>query len=326
MSAATATAGVPPDAKKDRKRFVNYVINRADVWHREHMGRLYTAWAGWNARHFDNALVVPYLLMTAPGSPRAYGDYGRLSCWGGHGQTRIREKLLTGAHPHMRPGDQYAEGRYLFVADVFLHESVHQWQHEVLNNLEPGYKGHGPLFAGRCNEIGAVLGLPRVRPAKVRGKDKDLPSCAQWPHNVRPEGYYLGAYLPPGKKDPEGEGEGEGEEEPPATLAAALAALIEAALHLGGLLPGELLGPLEKLHRDKGWPAPPGQETRSLLLVTAAATFLDHRDGRSHERPGGGGVIVPVPGVSGNGDPQELVRKVKQLAALPAPAVLGGRS
>src|SRR5262249_54286367 len=60
-----------------------------------------------------------------------------------------------------------------------------------------GYKGHGPVFAGECNRIGAALGLPRVRPAKARGKDGHLPSCAQWPHNVRPEGYYLGAYQPP---------------------------------------------------------------------------------------------------------------------------------
>jgi hypothetical protein len=38
-----------------------------------------------------------------------------------------------------------------------------------------------------------------VRPAKARGKDKDLPTCAEWPHNVRPPGYYLGAYVPPGE-------------------------------------------------------------------------------------------------------------------------------
>ncbi len=35
-----------------------------------------------------------------------------------------------------------------------------------------------------------------LRSMKKRGKDKDLPSCAQWPLNVRPRDYYLGAYKP----------------------------------------------------------------------------------------------------------------------------------
>ena len=47
-------------------------------------------------------------------------------------------------------------------------------------------------------EIGQKLGLPPVRASRNRGKDADLPSCAQWPHCVRPEGYYLGAYVPGG--------------------------------------------------------------------------------------------------------------------------------
>jgi hypothetical protein len=198
---------VPPDAKTHREDFVAYVLDRAAPWHRQHMGRLYRQWIDWNDHHFGGALVAPYLLLTETACPRRYGDYSKTSGWGGYGQTRVREKLLTGAHPHVREGDQYAEGRYLFVADVFLHETVHQWQHEVKGNLEPGYKGHGPLFAGRCNEIGAALGLPPVRPAKARGKDKDLPSCAQWPSNVRPEGYYMGAYLPPGEDEGEDEDE-----------------------------------------------------------------------------------------------------------------------
>jgi hypothetical protein len=51
-------------------------------------------------------------------------------------------------------------------------------------------------FAALCNEIGQALGLPPVRSMKKRGKDKDLPSCAHWPLNVRPRDYYLGAYKP----------------------------------------------------------------------------------------------------------------------------------
>jgi hypothetical protein len=60
--------------------------------------------------------------------------------------------------------------------------------------LEDGFHGHGPKFRDQCNRIGALLGLPPVRTSKARGKDKALPSCAQWPHCVRPADYYLGAY------------------------------------------------------------------------------------------------------------------------------------
>jgi hypothetical protein len=67
---------------------------------------------------------------------------------------------------------------------------------------------------------------------KKRGPDKDLPSCAQWPHNVRPAGFYLGAYKPdPG---PAGEGEpdaGAGEETAGAGAAAnPLAELLDQVL------------------------------------------------------------------------------------------------
>jgi hypothetical protein len=80
-----------------------------------------------------------------------------------------------------------------FVEDVLLHESVHQYCDEVLHTSEKSYKGHGPVFANECTRIGELLGLPPVRPAKARGPNKDMPSCADWPHNVRPREYYLGA-------------------------------------------------------------------------------------------------------------------------------------
>jgi len=39
------------------------------------------------------------------------------------------------------------------------------------------------------------LRLPPVRVAKARGPEKDLPSCAHWPHCVRPASYYKGAFI-----------------------------------------------------------------------------------------------------------------------------------
>jgi hypothetical protein len=133
-------------------------------------------------------------MFAEPSSSQRLGDYARVSDFGGHGQVRLRPSLLTGTHPSIRAGDKYAEGRFRLVADVFLHETIHQWQHEVLGDLEGGYHGHGPKFRDQCNRIGALLGLPPVRTSKARGKDKALASCAYWPHCVRPADHYLGAY------------------------------------------------------------------------------------------------------------------------------------
>jgi hypothetical protein len=178
-----------------RKAYQEFVLSEAHPWYQEHLGRLYSFWHIWNQGYFDGALVTPYVMFAVPRCPQALGDYSRVSGFGGHGQVRLRPSLLTGTHPSVRGGGQYAEGRFLFVADVFLHETVHQWQHEVLADLEDGYHGHGPKFRDQCNRIGALLGLPPVRTSKARGKDKALPSCAYWPHCVRPAEYYQGAYV-----------------------------------------------------------------------------------------------------------------------------------
>jgi hypothetical protein len=177
-----------------REQFQDYVIYESRPWHREHLGRLYLRWDEWNEQYFEDRLVTPYVWLAEPGSPQRLGDYAGVSGFGGHGQIRIRPSLLTGRHAGVRSGEKYAEGRFRLVADVFLHETIHQWQHEVLGDWEDGYHGHGPQFRDQCNRIGAMLGLPPVRTSKARGKDQALPSCAHWPHCVRPPEYYLGAY------------------------------------------------------------------------------------------------------------------------------------
>jgi hypothetical protein len=45
-----------------------------------------------------------------------------------------------------------------FGLDVVLHEMVHAACSHLDGDAEPGYKGHGPKFAARCNAIGALLG------------------------------------------------------------------------------------------------------------------------------------------------------------------------
>jgi len=204
MSLLTATALSEADIKH-RMEFRDFVLKKAEPWHREHLGKLYDLWEEWLPRYFDSRLIVPYLNFGTPSHPRAYGTYSPVSSFGGHGEIKIRKSLLTGTHPRMREGAEFQEGRSRFVADVNLHECVHQYQHEDVGNTEDSYHGHGPIFRDKCNEIGKALGLGRVRTSKKRGPDAHLPSCAQWPHCVRPLDYYLGALLDPKEKEPEEE-------------------------------------------------------------------------------------------------------------------------
>jgi hypothetical protein len=184
-----------PEEIAHRKGFWEFVETHGELWHKQHLGRLLERWRQWNQEHYASTLIPPYMLLNEPVAPNVYGDCARLSGFGGRSQIRIRPSLLVGTHPDMRRGDDYAEGRSLFTDDVLLHEMIHQWQQEVVGNPEGAYHGHGPLFRDKANEIGERLGLPRVRTSKDRGKkDKSLPSCSQWPHNVRPDEYYQGAY------------------------------------------------------------------------------------------------------------------------------------
>jgi hypothetical protein len=187
---------------RHRTEFADYATTHsASDWHRAHLEHLYRHWVSANGDYFGNACIQPHIVLAEPKSPSALGDHAKVSGWGSKNQIRIRPSLITGKHKSLKPGDEYAEGRTRFVEDVLLHESVHQYCDEALHHDEESYKGHGPIFAGECNRIGAILGLSLVRPAKARGKNKDLPSCAQWPHNVRPAGYYLGALAGPPKPD-----------------------------------------------------------------------------------------------------------------------------
>jgi hypothetical protein len=120
--------------------------------------------------------------------------------------------LWDGSHPQVRSGDEFAEGRFLILADVLLHETIHQYHDEITGQVERGYHGHGPAFRDECNRIGKALGLPPVRTSKARGPEKELPSCAHWPFNVRPEGYYRGALAAGVEETKEGE-EAEAEED-----------------------------------------------------------------------------------------------------------------
>jgi SprT-like family len=133
---------------------------------------LYVAFDVFNRAFFGGALPPATLLWTAPGSPRAYADHIAADEHGIRFRIRVSPSICKyGAK---------------FVLDVVLHEMVHAACNHLDRDGEPGYKGHGPKFAARCNAIGKLLGLAEVSPKGRGGK----PDCAQWPLNVRPLGYY----------------------------------------------------------------------------------------------------------------------------------------
>jgi hypothetical protein len=151
-----------------------HVTTRAvvDVHGMEIVRELYAAFDRLNEAHFEGRLAPPLILVAHTSSPRALGDHCDRDVHGLRSRIRVHPKIL--------------ERGLLFALDILLHEMVHTWQGEIAGDLEEGYRGHGPLFAGRCNAIGQSFGLPEVSPKGRHGK----PDCAQWPLNVRPPGFY----------------------------------------------------------------------------------------------------------------------------------------
>ncbi len=181
-----------------REQMRRYILEHSEPWHRKHLGDLERLWQQWNIEHFDAAMHVATILLSNPTNPRRLGQCAPISGFGCRSEIIIRPSLLVGTHPKVRAGSKYARGRSLLVADVLLHEMIHQWQQEITGDTEESYKGHGPTFSAKANEIGARLGLPLVgRTYKKRDcADKGLESPSYWPHIVRPEGYFLGAVVP----------------------------------------------------------------------------------------------------------------------------------
>ncbi len=198
MTLATSPlVGTIPEADRDlREHIRDFALTDAAPWHRKHLTRLYGIWEDLNTRYYGGVMVPPILQLLEPIAPSVYGDCSPVSGTGARSQIRLRPSLLRGTHPHMRDND---EGRFRFVADVLMHEQIHQYHQEITGIREPNYHGHGPAFCGKCNELSADLGLATVI-VKKRAKH-DGPRCAQWPHSVRPLSYYLGAYVPPSGDD-----------------------------------------------------------------------------------------------------------------------------
>ena len=224
-----------PADRKHREEFATFSIKHGHEAYRAVLESLYALWEVWNRDHFGGRLVKPHVLLAEPKSPRALGDHSNISGWGSKNQIRIRPSVLDGSHPQVQAGEEFAEGRFLIAADILLHETIHQYHDEITGLVERSYHGHGPAFRDECNRIGRELGLPPVRTAKARGPEKELPSCAHWPFNVRPEGYYRGAFDVGGEAKEQGEeteheGAPEEEGERPAAKAEDLARFLATAI------------------------------------------------------------------------------------------------
>lgn len=142
---------------------------------------LYDLFETYNRRYFDGKLEQALILIIETTSRRSLADYCRKDEQGLQSRIRLAPRVAFST----TYGPKLA-------ADALLHEMVHAWLYEVERDTEDGYRGHGPKFAAKCNEIGKALGLPEVS-AKGRG---GLPDCAHWPCNVRPADYYAAPWKP----------------------------------------------------------------------------------------------------------------------------------
>lgn len=179
-----------------KQDFEKFVLAETKGPFRAFVGELFNRWHSYNREYFEDKLIVPtYLTLSTPKSTTTYGEYAPISSWGGTSEIRIRPTLFTGKHPLINKSAPM-EGRKRFLFDILLHEMVHQYSHETLGIWEDSFHGHGPVFRDQCNRISDIMGITqRVRTCKKRGADKELPSCAHWPHNIRPDGYYMGAVI-----------------------------------------------------------------------------------------------------------------------------------
>ena len=158
--------------------------------------RLYLKWIEFNRVYFNNSeMLQPIIEIGDISTLQTWGCYFMKTPSGITGKITIRRSIVSGRYVHLNlDADPSGEGLNRFVDDILLHEMIHQYAHEVIGKTEESYSGHGPVFKDECNRIGEIIGLPSVRDCKRRGRYAELPSCAHWPHNVRPADYYKGIY------------------------------------------------------------------------------------------------------------------------------------
>lgn len=175
---------------EERTRFAKFAAQQAEPVYRDVAADLYRHWWRWNVTYFRGHLKEPHLTIGRTG-PRALGFCKPLTDFGAVLQITFNERVVFGDHKMVRNAWP-AEGLKRFIRDILLHELIHQWQFESAGDAERSYHGHGRLFCQQCNRIGEDLGLAEVVVRRRGRKHADRPLCSQWPHCVRPPGFYLG--------------------------------------------------------------------------------------------------------------------------------------
>lgn len=180
-----------------RRLIHEFSVSRAEGPLRDLIRHLVDAWGQLNDRHFSGRLSPAYISVTEPRSPRAWGDCSKWSGHGGRLQIRIRTSHVRGDVNRDKPPPPGKSLRYMpeghdlkfrlrHLEDILLHEMGHQAEYELLGTEA----GHGHAFAEICNRISDELGLGHVVIRRRKGDPRDLPICSEWPHNVRPSGWY----------------------------------------------------------------------------------------------------------------------------------------
>lgn len=185
------------------------VLNYAHRWAAGDFGsilpRLHLLYERLNKEFFEGKLPPNPLIVIEPApAPRVNAWYSNRSGWGGRLKIGIATRIVYAKVEWVQRDDGNLEGLFRVVDDLFIHEVIHVNNDVVERCPERGHHGHGSRFAAWCNRIGMTMGIPEVRNSRAR-KNRHLPSCAQWPLNVRPEGHYMGAIrymnVPEGVKD-----------------------------------------------------------------------------------------------------------------------------
>lgn len=150
------------------------------------------------SKFFVPGFQIPEIKIGLPTSPRAsWGQYLHRGDHGMVGEIIINSRLFTNEVDGVVHIDGTEVGFLRFLDDVLLHQLVHGYMHTVLGDPESTYRGHGPRFTKKCNDIGFELGLRSVRHAKSKSAaEADRPRCNTWPHCVRDMAYYQGALVP----------------------------------------------------------------------------------------------------------------------------------
>jgi hypothetical protein len=194
--AALSILSLPIDpADEESMRFVDFVRTHAHELYRLPLEELYVTWQGFNEQFFEERLKLPHLTI-ASGPPRALGFFKTLTDYGGRTQITIDARIVAARRKFVNE-PWPAEGTRLFVHDILLHETVHQYLAEVEHHDDQENAKHGEAFTDVCNRIGKTMGLPRVYTRRRGPQDAGKPAANSWPINVRPAGYYLGHVNPP---------------------------------------------------------------------------------------------------------------------------------